>query len=99
MINQEWQDLHNDNFDSDDYTGKDVIDVEIEWGTNITYECKVEVETFNNLPVGDAEVVAMTRYVFDANSGHEFEGLRTELDIHEFPHFISKAAEKKARGL
>lgn len=98
MVNQEYQDLHNDNYDSDDYTGKDIIDVEVEWGANIVYECKVEVETFNHVPVGDAEVVAMTRMVFDANTGHEFEGMREELEYEDFPHFIGMAAIKKARG-
>lgn len=94
----DYQDLHNDNVANDDYTGKDIVDVEIEWGANIVYECRVEVETHNNQPVGFAEVIEMTRMVFDANTGHEFEGLRMELDYEEFPHFISRAAIKKARG-
>ena len=95
MDNQEWQELHNDNAYEDGYTGKDIVDVEIEWGTNIVYECRVEVETFRNQPAS-AECIEMTRYMFNPSTGEDV--FTVELEYVDFPHFITKAAEKKAMG-
>ena len=95
----EWCELHNElEPENNDYTGKDKIDVEIEVGPNIVYECVVEVDTYNNLPVGVAETIQMTRRVFNFNTGEEIEGLTMHLEYEEFPPFIAAAAVKKARG-
>ena len=94
MNKQEWQELHNDVLD-DNYNGSDTIEVEIEWGSNIMYECQVEVRTYNDVPA-DADCVGMTRYMFDPSSGAAI--FTTPLEYEEFPHFIARAAEKKALG-
>ena len=94
---QDWQDLHNDNGD-ENYTGKDIVEVSIEWGSRIIYDCVVEIDTFNNLPVGNAETIKMTRSILDADDPEDAEAAAIELDYEEFPHFIARAAEKKARG-
>ena len=91
MNNLQWEDLHNDKFDSEE--GKDTVDVEIEVNENVYYECTVNLHTFRNIPY-EAECVSMTRYL--VVNGSVQDGFTTDLDICDFPEYIKKAAEKKA---
>lgn len=90
---EEWRDLHNDNGDDEQNTGKDFIEVEIEFGNSVVYECLVEVSTYRDLPC-NTEVVEMYRVMFDFD-GDGSELHRMALAYEEFPHYIARAAEKK----
>lgn len=65
--------------------------VDIEFGTSVVYECKGEVTLFRGIPCS-AEVTSMKRFFLDDDGGDDGG---TELELEEYPHYITLAAEKK----
>jgi len=87
--------INEDRCETDDSEySKDIVDVEITFGTSVLYDCRVEVETFRNVPC-NTEVVQMERVMLDSDGdGKEMDRMR--LALEDYPHYIKLAAEKKA---
>ena len=66
--------------------------VDIEFGSTVIYECEGEITLFRGIPA-TAEITKMTRIFVDHNGQQEEDS--TVLDYEDFPHYITKAAEKK----
>ena len=86
MINDDSCEIDDENHD------KVKTQVDIEFGETVVYECEGEVTLFRGIP-SSAEVLKMTRIFVDHNGQQEEDS--TVLDYEDFPHYITKAAEKK----
>ncbi len=86
MINDDRCEIDDSEYD------KITVSDQIEWGGIVLYKFTGEVQLFRGVPCS-AEIIKMERWFVD-NQGIDSED-REDLALEEFPHFITKAAEKK----